>query len=59
MAANDDEIQLGPQTLESKATSLKTLTASRIIKISGVFDREKQMSVDEYEELRDNFEAEM
>lgn len=50
---------LGPQTLESHTNSLKTLTQSRILKISGIYDRERPMSVDDYEELRDNFEAEM
>jgi hypothetical protein len=39
--------------------SLKTLNPSRIIKISNIFDREMQMTVEMYEELKDDFEAEM
>jgi len=38
---------------------LKTLSTSRIIKISNIYDREREMSVEDYEELKDNFEAEM
>ena len=48
---------VGPETLESKTNSLKTLCSSRIIKISNIYDREKVMTVEEYEELKDNFEA--
>jgi hypothetical protein len=39
--------------------SLKTLNPSRIIKISNIFDREMTMTVEMYEELKDDFEAEM
>jgi hypothetical protein len=39
--------------------SLKTLNPSRVIKISNIFDREMQMTVEMYEELKDDFEAEM
>ena len=42
-----------------KANSLKTINTSRIIKISNIYDRERVMTVDDYEELKDNFEAEM
>lgn len=52
-------MKLGPQTLETKTTSLSTLSQSRIIKISGIYDRERVMTVEDYEELKDNFEAEM
>ena len=55
----EEEIQLGPQTLEVKANSLKTINTSRIIKISNIYDRDRVMTVDDYEELKDNFEAEM
>lgn len=55
----EDEVQLGPQTLETKTNSLKTLNLSRIIKISNIYDRERAMTVEDYEELKDNFEAEM
>ena len=55
----DDDVKLGPQTLETKTTSLSTLQQSRIIKISGIYDRERVMTVEDYEELKDNFEAEM
>lgn len=40
------ELALGPQTLDVKTSSLKTLQPSRIIKISGVFDREMTMTVE-------------
>lgn len=52
-------MKLGPQTLETKTTSLSTLSQSRIIKISGIYDRERVMTVEDYEELKDNFEGEM
>ena len=55
----EQEIALGPQTLEVHTNSLKTLNPSRIIKISNIFDREMQMTVEMYEELKDDFEAEM
>lgn len=55
----EKEILLGPQTLDARAASLKTMHPSRIIKISGVFDREALLSVEQYEELKDDFEAEM
>lgn len=60
-AKSDDEedVKLGPQTLETKTTSLSTLSQSRIIKISGIYDRERVMTVEDYEELKDNFEGEM
>jgi hypothetical protein len=45
--------------LEVKANSLKTINTSRIIKISNIYDRDRVMTVDDYEELKDNFEAEM
>ena len=32
------------------------MVPSRIIKISGLFDREQQMTVDQYEELKNAFE---
>ena len=36
-----------------------SLSQSRIIKISGIYDRERPMSVEDYEELKDNFEAQL
>ena len=45
--------------MESKTNSLKSLQVSRIIKISNIYDRERQMKVEDYEELRDNFEAQL
>lgn len=45
--------------MEVKANSLKTINTSRIIKISNIYDRDRVMTVDDYEELKDNFEAEM
>jgi hypothetical protein len=45
--------------LEVHTNSLKTLNPSRVIKISNIFDREMQMTVEMYEELKDDFEAEM
>ena len=45
--------------METKTTSLSTLSQSRIIKISGIYDRERVMTVEDYEELKDNFEGEM
>lgn len=58
-AEDGDDVKLGPQTLETKTTSLGTLSQSRIIKISGIYDRERVMTVEDYEELKDNFEGEM
>lgn len=58
-AEDEQEILLGPQTLEATANSLQTLNPSRIIKISNIYDREKPLSVEEYLELKDDFEAEM
>jgi hypothetical protein len=46
-------------TLAAKTTSLKTLNPSRILKISNVFDREMELTPDIYEELKEDFEAEM
>lgn len=45
--------------MEVHTNSLKTLNPSRVIKISNIFDREMQMTVEMYEELKDDFEAEM
>lgn len=50
---------MGPATIETNASSLSFMVPSRIIKISGVFDREQMMTVDQYEELKNAFEAEM
>lgn len=55
----EQEVLLGPQTLETTTTSLQTLNPSKIIKIFNIYDREKPLSVDEYQELQQDFEAEM
>lgn len=53
------QCEAGPVTLAAKTTSLKTLNPSRILKISNVFDREMELTPDIYEELKEDFEAEM
>jgi len=55
----EEEIVLGPQTLETTTSSLLTLNPSRILKISNIYDRDKPLSVEQYLELKDDFEAEM
>ncbi len=55
----EEEIALGPQTLETTTSSLLTLNPSRILKISNIYDRDKPLSVEQYLELKDDFEAEM
>jgi hypothetical protein len=55
----EEEIALGPQTLEANTSSLSTLNPSKILKISNIYDREKPLTVEQYLELKDDFEAEM
>jgi hypothetical protein len=38
---------------------LKTLIPSRIVKVNNIFNRESQMTPEVYEELKEDFEAEM
>jgi len=54
-----EEIALGPTTLETKISSLRTLNPSRFVKVSNLFNREAELTPDVYEELKEDFEAEM
>lgn len=54
-----EEIAIGPITLDSKTTSLKTLIPSRIVKVNNIFNRDAEMTPEVYEELREDFETEM
>lgn len=42
----EEEIALGPQTLEANTSSLSTLNPSKILKISNIYDREKPLTVE-------------
>lgn len=54
-----DEGQGGDMNVSAKMHSLKTGAASRILKISNIFDREAELTPLLYEELLDDMEAEL
>ena len=54
-----EEIAIGPETLDAKMSSLRSLIPSRIVKVNNIFNRDIEMAPEVYEELREDFEGEM
>lgn len=59
MIDEGEEIAIGPETLDAKMSSLRSLIPSRIVKVNNIFNRDIQMAPEVYEELREDFEGEM
>ena len=54
-----EEIAIGPEILDAKMSSLRSLIPSRIVKVNNIFNRDIEMTAEVYEELREDFESEM